>query len=744
MNQVKPDVKTQQQTANFHEYWTVVLKRKWTVIAFALAVFSTVTLFSFLAKPMFTAKGTLLIEREPNFLSFEQAFQLETFNDDYFQTQFKLLQSRSLADETINRMKLYENAKFAGKPKNGAPADVRSDPVFRNRLFTVFMSRLGVSPVRQTRLVEVSFKDGNPKFAAEILNTLFDAFIDMSVQKKYLATEQASEFLTNQITAISAEIAQNERKLQEYGVDKNIIALSDTETTVIEKLGELNKALTDAQIALIQNETYYNEIKIATPDYIPAAISNNPLIQRLREEYVRLSREYSKRQETFLSDYPEMQRLKAELETAKTTLDDETKTLIKGAYGDYQAAFRKYQSLNAVFNRQKQEANQLNSNAIQYNGLKIEIQNKKSLLDQLLKRQSETGISARLKGLRTSNIWIVDRAEPPAYPSSPKKRLNMVLALLVGLFGGLGLAFLFERLDNSVKSSEDVEKFTGLASIGIVPSFSTDGLKKGYGDSWGKSPKKQTKLGKSLEPNSVPEATAEPASFELIAHFAPGSSYAEHFRTIRTTLLLAAPDSKLKTLAVTSALPQEGKTTTISNLAVTFAQTGRRVLIIDADLRNPGQHRIFKIKNLNGLTNYLAGGMELKGILHATDIPRLFLINAGPVPPNPLELLGSDKMALLLDELKASFDYILIDTPPILAVSDAIVLGPKIDGMILVVWGGKTSREDFRRAQEKLGIHKIKTTGVIINNLPIRDYEYSNMGRYYKYYHSVGASDKGG
>ena len=721
--------------ASLREYWTIVLKRKWTIISFALTVFTLVTLFSFLAKPTYTAKGTLLIEREPNFLNFGQAFQIETFNDDYFQTQFKLLESRSLADETINRMKLYENPNFTGNSPAKGPVDIKSDALFRDRLFRIFSSRLEVKPISQTRLVEIKFKDGDQRFAAEILNTFFDAFIDMNIQKKYQATAKASAFLSEQIKSIRDEIENDEKVFQQYGVDKNIVALSDRETTVVENLGALNKALTDAQIEMIQKESDYNEVKNATPDNIPAAFNAIPLIQRLREDYARMSREYSKNQVTFLPDYPEMTRLKAELDNAKAALDNETKALIRSAYTDYQAALNKFRSLQGAFNVQKLEANQFNSNAIRYNSLKIEIENKKSLIEQLLKRQSETGVSARLPGLQTSNISIVDRAEVPAYPSSPKKKLNMIVALLVGLIGGLGLAILFERLDNSVKSFEDIEKFIGLPSLGIVPSFSMGVLKKHPGYPFGSNQEKKGAAGtagsKSPELQATPKEPAKPIPFELISSLAPSSTYAEYYRSIRTTLLLAAPDSNLKTLVITSALPQEGKTSTVSNLAVTLAQAGKRVLIIDADLRNPSQHKVHKIQNVLGLSSFLAQSIPLGTILRMTSISQLFLISAGPVPPNPMELLGSGKMAALLDEMKLIFDYILVDSPPVLAVSDALVLGPIIDAMILVVRGEKTSRDALRRAREKLDAHKIKCIGVIINNVRLRDFEYSYTNRYY-------------
>jgi succinoglycan biosynthesis transport protein ExoP len=737
-----------QQEISLGELWRIALKRKWLIINITLTVFALVTLFSFLTTPTYTAVGQLLIDKEPNILSFEDIFQIESLNNDYFQTQYKLLQSRALAGQTIDRMRLYENEAFAKAAIGGRKLweeDLKNDPIVRGRLIDALLARLTIRPVRQTRLVQASFRDHNPKFAAEALNSLFDTYIEMNIQKKFKATEQATDFLTKQIVTVQAEIEEGEKKLQEYGREKNIIALSNSENTVIEKLGELNKALTEAQIDRVNKETYYNEIVIATPDYIPYALTS-PLIQKLQEEYSRLNRDYAKKSETFLPNYPEMQSLKAELDSAKKALEDETQALIKRAYSDFQAALKKEQALAEVFNRQKKEAFQLNSNAIQYNSLQIQVQNQKSLLESLMKRKSETDVSSRLKGLRTSNIWVVDKAEIPTSPSSPHKAKNMGFALMIGLLGGLGLAFLFERLDHAIKNADDVKLYARMPMLGMVPQFFGNGLKKGYRKARGEenSEAQETSerfgtpsLGRVLsaaagrKPGSRRE---EQESMDLIVHFSPSSSFSEHYRSIRTTLLLSGTDAKKQAIIVTSALPQEGKTATVTNLAVALAQAGKRVLIVDADLRKPRLHKIFQVKNLNGLTKYLTVDLALENLLRATPIPKLFLINAGPVPPNPVELLGSEKMANLIDRLKESFDFILVDTPPLLAVSDAIVLGPRLDGAILVVRGGKTPREALRQAREKLDAHKIKGIGVIINQVQTRDFNYYYKDSYYEYY----------
>lgn len=741
------------QEISLQELWRFALRRKWIIALTAAAVVVIGTLYSFLATPKYTATGQLLIDREPNILSFEDIFQIESFNDDYFQTQYKLLQSRALAGETIDRIRANNSAAFqrSGLGDGQAPkGKAQNEASLRGRQINALLGNLVIRPVRKTRLVQASFTHRDPEFAAEALNSLFDAYIEMNVEKKFQATEQATDFLTKQIASVQAEIEQGEKKLQEYGQEKNIVALSSTENTVIEKLGELNKALTDAQIDRVNKETYYNEISVATPDYIPDALAN-PLIQKLREEYNRLNRDYMSKSVNFLPNHPAMQSLKAELDTAKKALEDETQALIKRAYSDYQAALKKEQALAGVFNRQKNEAFQLNSNAIQYNSLQIQIQNQKNLLESLMKRKSETDVSSRLKGLRTSNISIVDRAEVPQGPSSPNKKKNILFAMLLGLVGGLGLAFLVETLDVSVKGPEDVEKYAAMPMLGMVPDFSVSQGGKGRAKAHEKAGKIQgIKLRRDWTPPASRVsgvagqrhgelAAAEEESMDLVVHLSPGSPFSEYYRSIRTTLLFSAAETKMQALAVMSPLPQEGKTGTLSNLAGALAQAGKSVVIIDADLRKPRLHKIFHIQNLNGLTKYLTADMQLEDLLRATPIPTLFLINAGPLPLNPVELLGSEKMATLITRLKEAFDFVLVDTPPLLAVSDAIALGPRLDGAILVVRAGKTPREALRQAREKLDAHKIKGVGVIINQVRTRDLNYFYMDKYHEYYGRTGA-----
>lgn len=709
---------------DLRKYIDIIVRQRWVIISVTIIAMVITLLVSFTMRPVYTARGTVMIEKEPNILSFEEIFQVETFRDDYFQTQYKLLQSRSLAERTIEKLKLWQKEEFSGRKP--ATAVNWNEPVFRRKLIDEFLGRLEVKPIRMTRLVEVAFKAHDPQLAADCVNTLFDCFVDMNIETKYEATEQATEFLSQQIEDLKKEISQKEQELQNYGQEKDIVILSDKETTILDKLNEVNKALTEAQIDRVRKEAYYNEIKNASPEYIPEAMSN-PLIQRLREDYLKLSREYAKMQEQFQPDYPEMQRLKAELDTARDLLKNETEGLVKAAYSEYQAALKKERSLKELFERQKEEAFRLNSNAILYNSLKIELENKKSLLESLLKRQSETGVSARLRGLRTSNIRVVDRADLPISPSSPKKLRNLLLALFLGLFGGVGLAFVMEYLDNTVKSAEEVGRYTGLPTLGVVPAFGED-ANQGYGYyAYGRKKGE----GQSQEKK---EGGEKFQNIELIVHFAPESAFSENYRSLRTALLLSSPQSSLKTIMVTSPLPEEGKSATISNLAVSLAQTGKKTLLIDADLRRPKQHQIFKMKNHEGLTSYLALDLTLEKLIKPTIVPSLYLINSGPIPPNPAELLGSDKMARLLSFLKNQFDFILIDTPPILTVTDAQIVGKLVDGLVLVVQAGKTPRDALVQTRELIDLLKLRTFGVVVNGLNLDSHGYYYRHYYRRYY----------
>ena len=687
---------------NLFRFQSVILRRKWTIIFFLIIVTTIATIFSFTTAPVFVSKGTLLIEKEPNILTFEEIYQLESLKDEYLQTQIHLLNSRKVAQLVIDTLKLYENKEFIDELQEKDRIMNLNDPVFKNKMVDAFLDKLSVNPVEGTRLVDVHFKSHEPKLAAEVVNTFLASYIDWNIETRFAETKQASAFLSDQINTVKAEIQEKEQQLQNYSAERDIFVLNDNETTIVDKLSALNKALLEAQIERVKKETYYNEIKIASPEYIPESMTNS-LIQKLREDYLLLNREYLKTQEKFGPDYPAMKRLETEMNSVKLELEEETQNFIKGSYSDYRAAQKKEDSLKAVFNQQKKEAVQLNNDSILYNSLKAEIENSNNLIESLMKRQSETRVTAQLKELRMSSIKIVDEAEIPLTPASPNKKLNLLLALIVGLGGGVGLAFLFESLDGSIKSRTDVVKYTNLPTLGVVPRFDEDNLQK---------------------INQI-------SSIQLISHVSPESIISESYRTIRTLLLSSSYFPKLKTFAVSSSLPDEGKTTTVTNLSVSLAQLGKKVILIDADLRKPDIHKIFKIKNTQGLSDCVRSNIQIMEMIKRTHVSNLYIINSGTNQSSPAEILGSDEMRKFTDSLKQIFDFILFDVPPILSVADATALDSNLDGMLLVARGNKTPGEALKLTKERLEMVNIKPLGIIINDINIKEMAYYDRHSYY-------------
>jgi succinoglycan biosynthesis transport protein ExoP len=732
-------------------YWHIVLKWKWTAIIFFFAIVSGTTLFCFLTTPIYTASGSIWIDDEANILPFEQIQALGAGNN--MQSHVYLLQSRALATETIKKLKLYENPEFVGEPVDANDSNDAKDPIFGEKLIESFVKSISVVPVQGTRLVEVKFSHRNPKFAADTLNALFDGYVEMIVRKRSLNSEQAKEVLSIPIATLKAEIEDRERQINEFGLKKDILPLTTTEAPTITKLAEFNKALTDATINKINKLNFYNQVKSAPLGEIPDTPPGSQ-IQNLLTQYSMLNREYRNKLVTLKPEYPEMKRLKSELDAATVALQDETQNLVRIAFNDYQSALRGEQSLQKELEDLKGAAYKSNSDSLFYNNLRIEIESKKTLLENLTKRQNETDISSGLKGLEAINVWIVNKADPPLDPIFPQKRKLLLVALLIGLGGGLGLALGLEYLNGTIKTSKDVMISTGLPILGSIPSFDAEMKSKGPGSEFkkivsmirggggGKENKKQSlrrsaTLGLTLRESSslsMTEKEAPKCVIELIASHKPQSIQSESYRSIRTSLLVASPPNrKIKSIIFTSPLSGEGKSSTISNFGITLAAAQLRVVIVDTDLRKPQQHRIFSQDTGPGLTEFLSSDVNLADLVIPTPIPNLYLIKCGPIPANPIELLTSEKMGILVSYLNQNFDYILFDTPPILAVSDALAMGSMADTVILICRGGHTPVQAFKQAKQKLDAHKLICLGVILNGVSLVEQEGYYAKQYYHY-----------
>jgi capsular exopolysaccharide synthesis family protein len=433
----------------------------------------------------------------------------------------------------------------------------------------------------------------------------------------------------------------------------------------------------------------------------------------LKQAYIQLEAQYMKLSDTFKPEYPEMVRLKNQMQSIQRRMDAEINRIIAGIKNDYESSLRRESLIRQAFDQQKAKVMHMKEQGIQYNILKREADTNKELYKGLLQRMKEAGVSA---GLTASNIQVVDQAEIPTGPYKPNKKLNLLLAAVVGLFLGIGLAFFFEYLDNTVKSPEEVEQLIRLPSFGMVPEISYER-------------KKRLEKGVSLP-------------VELITHGHPKSVLSEAYRNIRTSILLSFSEKPPKKIVITSPNPGEGKTTTVINTGIALSQTGAKVLIIDGDMRHPRVHKIFNEENGAGLSNFLSGNAPLDAVIKKTEVPNLYYIPSGPIPPNPSELIGSTLFKEMIKVLGNRFDHIILDSPPALGFADSIILSTTVDGVILVVLGGKTPRETLQRTKEVLQQVNAKILGVIINRVNIHRGEYGYYYYRYHYYYGKGGKKK--
>jgi capsular exopolysaccharide synthesis family protein len=401
---------------------------------------------------------------------------------------------------------------------------------------------------------------------------------------------------------------------------------------------------------------------------------------------------------------------------------------------------RREQSLAGELNQTKSDAMSLNSAAVEYNNLKLEVSTRRQLLDEMLRRQSETEVASRVQGGRESNIRVVDEALVPGAPYLPSLRKDVTLGMVLGLVLGVGAIFLLEYLDRTIKSPDELERLLGLPVLAVIPETGEHGRSYGsrgygYGYGYGYGARRSKKRDKSANATPIPEPP-----IELIPHARPRLVVSEAYRALRTALLLSSAQ-ELKLVAITSSESSEGKTSTASNLAVVMAQLGRRVVVVDGDLRKPRQHEIFRQPNRAGVVNYLTGSAKIEQMTLKTDIPNLWLVPSGPIPPNPSELLASTRMTEMLAALRASFDFVIVDTPPVLAVTDATLIGSMVDGMVLCLRARKVQREDARACRDRLLLNEVRILGTVLNRFRATQGSYSKHYQQYAAYVAEDADD---
>ena len=755
---------------NLRDYWRIIVKHRWLIAGVCGGIILATVLFMLTMTPLYTAETTILIERQsPNVLAIQQALSESLGPDeyDYYKTQYQILQSRALAAQVIREQDL-EKSLFAGGKKGFVakllatlkelfPASeiqgadllgVKSE--FINRYVE---DMLDIEPVRGTRLVKIAVTTPDPVLSARIANAHHAAYTRKGIQIRVQANEEAQRFLEEKLVELKDRVEKSEAALNQYRRAKGVISLKDGENIVVERLSDLNDLLTKAEAERIALEAQMHIIRQRAYQSLPEVLKN-PLIQTLKGEQTRLEGEYALLLQKFKQGYSEVAQLRAQIDDTKARIQQEIDQIVAGIESAYLTATKNEEELRARMEEQKAATLNLNDASVGYAILEREADTNRELYDSVLERMKEMGVAAEL---RTSNVSVIDEAESPLKPSSPRILLGLLLSACVGLMAGVGAAFVVDYLDNTLRTPEEVESYLHIPSLGIIPNFLRANGDSGYVGAYasplqlakqtdaeaklfknGKNGKIEGKFSRTLAKSRAEMTNPEQANEkkELILSHHPLSVISESYRSLRVAVLLSKAEGTPRSLLFTSSTSSEGKTTTAVNMAIVFAQMGVKVLVVDGDLRRPRCHKILNsVKKGPGLTEVLTGQRDLQEVIQHTPVDNLSFLSSGAIPPNPAELVSSKRMQEAFTELHRNYDYIFLDTPPVMPVSDALLFATLVDGVVLVVNGQETPKHLVREASTRLHYARAKILGVVLNKIDMDrgDYGYY-YGRYYSYY----------
>lgn len=725
-----------QQDSIVREYLRVLIKRKWVALSCVAVIFSLVGVATLRSTRIYEASGSIAINKmDPTLLNFKDS---ANGSPDYYDpadldTEVSILRSDLLALQVIKALNLDKRKEFGGSEDNAGDAlglttdELQPDSQRTTNLLDSFKGSLKVTLRPSTRIIDVHYRSPDKDLAARVVNTLIQTYIEQNFKTRFESTMQASDWLSKQLVDLQMKVETSQEKLVNYQKEHEILGIDEKQNIITSKLDELNKELTSAESERMEKQSVYQLVQSNDADAAAAAaISANSgatpganssgLLEKLREQQADLKIQVAQLSTQFGPSYPKVNQLNSQLKEVDTQIQMEMKKVVSRVRSDYMTSLARENMLHGALDKQKQEANKLNESAIEYSLLKRDVESNRTLYEGLLEKLKEAGVTA---GLKSNNIRPVDKARVPTEPSEPNVPRNLAFALALGLTTGLGLAFLLEGMDNTVRTPEQAQLISGLPSLGMIPM--------------GSKSLSETAVTKRLAVASSKEAV------ELVTQSRPQSQMAESYRALRTSLLLSSLGAPPKTILVTSALPQEGKSTTSINTAIVLAQKGTRVLLIDADLRRPSIHKTLGMGPRTGLSNVLTGSATLhQAIVRSTILPSLFILPAGTPPPNPAELLASSNMKDVLAELREEYDHIVVDTPPTLSVTDAVVMSTRADAVVLVIRCGQTTKQALRRSRDLLTQVNARVCGVLLNavdlNSPDYYYYYEYQGKYHHYY----------
>jgi capsular exopolysaccharide synthesis family protein len=696
------------------QYWRLVLKHKLLLVGSILTAFVVGLAMTLLMTPIYTASTTLQIDREA-----ARVFETEDssgadamiFGEEFFQTQYGILRSRSLAERVSDSLGLATSDAFlrqmgAEPPAAGPGLATRR----KNAVVAVISDNLNVSPVRGSRLVTISFDSPDPALSARIANAFAQNFIQSNLDRKYEASQYAREFLEERIESTRARLEEAERASVLYAVNQQIINLSEgeagsgaTESLASNNLRALNDRLAQARAARVSAQEKWNQARSTDSSSLPEVLVNTT-IQGLTERRAALESEYEQKSRLFQPGWPELVQLRAQIDELDRQINTVSGSVRNSLRYQYTVASNEERSLQAQVDALKGEVLDLRDRSVQYNILQREVDTSRTLYDGLLQRYKEVGITG---GVTTNNISIVDEAQQPTAPSQPRMMVNLALALLVGLGFGVVAALLLEALDETLASPEDVESKLGVPVLGVIPL-----------------------LAKGMSPKEALSDVRSPIS--------------EAYYSLRTALQFSTPDGAPRSLLVTSSRPSEGKSTTAYAAALSLARIGKRVLLIDGDLRNPSMHRAIGVENEIGMSSLLSDNAELEQVTHRTHQQGLDFVSCGPIPPNPAELWGGERARAVLDRVTSVYDHVIIDGPPVLGFADAPLLASAVAGTLFVVEAKGTRRGQARGALRRLSLGTSRVLGAVLTKFNAQATQYGSYNYAYDYEYGATAPARSG
>jgi polysaccharide biosynthesis transport protein len=732
------------QDSLLREYVRVLIKSKWVVIASVALVVAIVVISTLRSTPIYEAVGSIAINKtDPvTFNLKDSSSGFDYYDPTDLDTEVRILKSDLLALQVIRQLSLDKQPEVGAQSKPSASSSsielttdaMQPDSTRTSAALAGFKASLQVSLVPNTRIIEIRYRSPDKNIASRVVNALANTYVEQNFKTRFESTMQASDWLSKQLVDLQVKVETSQEKLVKYQKEHEILGIDEKQNITTAKLDELNRELTSAESARMEKESVYHLVQAGDSDSIAAAANvdgaargssaNSALLEKLREQQADVKIQVAQLSTQFGPSYPKLAQLTTQLKEVDEQIQTEMRKVAARLRGDYLAAVQRESMLRSALEQQKQEANKLNESAIEYSLLKRDVDANRTLSEGLLERLKEAGVTA---GLRSNNFRIVDTARVPTAPSGPNLMRNLAFAFPLGLSIGVGLAFLLESMDNTVRTPEQAQIISALPSLGMIPLGSRSTRELGG--------REKLALASSRE------------AVELVTKSRPRSQMAESYRALRTSLLLTFAGGPPKIILITSALPEEGKTTTSVNSAIVLAQKGTPVLLIDADLRRPSIHKTLGLGPQIGLSNVLTGTATLQqAIIPSTILPDLFILPAGTPPPNPAELLASAKMKNVLEELRRHYDHIVIDSPPTLSVTDAVVMSTAADAVVLVIRSGHTTKPALRRARDILLQVNARVCGVLVNavdlNSPDYYYHYEYQGKYgHGYYQEDGSSN---